>query len=395
MSLMPVAEALRRVLEGVSPLSAEHVPLREAAGRVLAADLAANLTQPPFNASAMDGYAVRAQDVAHPPVTLAVLGEAAAGNAFAGRVEPGMAVRIFTGAPVPEGADAIVIQENTEREGASVTILKGAEAGTFVRRKGYDFSQAEVLLRAGVRLGARQLMLAAAMNHAALPVRRKPVVAILATGNELAPPGGEPRPDQIISSVPAGLHAAITVWGGEPLHLGIALDTVDSLADAIARARDADILLTIGGASTGDHDLVRQALLSAGMALDIWKIAMRPGKPLMFGHLGDQRVLGLPGNPVSAVICARVFLKPLLDTLLGRDEPDSAAALPLATPVQVNGEREHYMRGFIADGRVSALPDQDSSLMRLFAEANCLILRPAHASPAAAGEPVPVLPLDF
>jgi molybdopterin molybdotransferase len=396
MSLMSVAEVQTRILSGVTPLGAEAVSIYVAAGRVLAEDLKAKLTQPPFHASAMDGYAVRAVDIGSVPVRLKVIGSSAAGHGFAGDVGPREAVRIFTGAPVPAGADTIVIQENTGAESEdAVTVLERTPPGRHVRTRGYDFQEGDVLLRAGARLGSRHLMLAAAMNHATVPVRRKPIVAVLATGDELVPPGGLPRADQIMSSIPAGMKAAIDAWGGEPLILDIALDSKESLSARVSEAWQADILLTIGGASVGEHDLVRGVLEEEGARYEVLKAAMRPGKPVMFGLKGAQRVLSLPGNPVSAVICARVFLKPLLDRLLGADSQEALLHKPLAHPLEANGEREHYMRAKLTRDGVVQMADQDSSLMNAFAGAGCLIVRPIHGPALPAGALVPVIPLDF
>lgn len=400
MALMAVDEALARILTGAEPLEAESVPLAAAPGRVLAQDLAAKLTQPPFDSAAMDGYALRAADCASLPARLRVIGQSAAGHGFSGRVGEGEAVRIFTGAPIPSGADSIAMQENARRDGDMVEIIEPVRRSQHIRPLGGDFREGEVLLKAGACLTGRGVMLAAAMNYAVLPVIRKPLVALLATGDELAPPGGEPRPDQIISSVPAGLAALVAAAGGEPRFLGIAADRLEDIEQHITQARDSDILVTVGGASVGDHDLVRAALAAQGMRLDFYKIAMRPGKPLLFGWLGAKRVLGLPGNPVSAFICARIFLCPLIRRLAGRppvaEKPQYAIA---ATSFEANGERAHYMRGemFEADGvsKVRPLASQDSSLMSLLAKANCLILRRPHAPAAAPGDSVEILPLDF
>jgi molybdopterin molybdotransferase len=363
---------------------------------VLAEDLRAALTQPPFDASAMDGYAVRAADAANAPIRLRLTGTAAAGHAFGGAIHEGEAVRIFTGAPLPAGADTVVIQENTRvpSEGA-VEILEAAKLGRNVRSRGYDFKEGETLIAAGTRLNGRHLMLAAATNRAAIPVRRKPSVAVLATGDELVSPGAVPRADQIISSIPSGLKTAIASWGAEARILDIARDNRESLARLAAEAGGADILLTIGGASVGEHDLVRGVLEEAGARFEVLKIAMRPGKPLMFGFKGTQRVLSLPGNPVSAMICARIFLKPLLDRLLGANERDLIEEKLLAAPLEANGEREHYMRAIERNGTVEALADQDSSLMKAFAEADCLIVRPSFAPPLPSGALVPTIKLDF
>jgi molybdopterin molybdotransferase len=397
--LLSVAQALARVTKDLVPLEAEPVALERATGRVLAQDLAAMLTQPPFDASAMDGYAVRAADVAALPVKLKLVGQSAAGAGFRGRLGQGEAVRIFTGAPVPQGADTIVIQEDAEEASGAVTV-KNASPGRHIRPRGQDFSQGEVLLAAGNRLGPRELMLAASMNRAELPVRRKPVVAILATGDEVVPPGSELGADQIVSSVPCGLAALIERHGGAAMSLGIAKDEPESILTLARSGRAADILLTIGGASVGERDLVASALKTEGLELDFWKIAMRPGRPMLFGRLGSQRVLGVPGNPVSALICAQVFLKPMLDKLLGlvsaaRPEPEAV----LGVPLEANSEREHYMRAVSAwreDGTriVRPLPSQDSSLVAALARADCLIVRVPHASALGSGARVRIVPLD-
>jgi molybdopterin molybdotransferase len=397
MALLSVAEALARVTEGLAPLPAEHVPLEQARGRVLAEDVAANLTQPPFDASAMDGYAVRAEDVAALPATLRLIGEALAGSGYEGEVKQGEAVRIFTGAPVPKGTDTIVIQENTDAA-PGVVIVKEAAPQRHIRPRGQDFTAGEVLLRAGVRLGPRELMLAAAMNHAELPVRRKPKVAILATGDEVVPPGTELAPDQVVSSVPTGLAALIEAQGGEPMSLGIAKDTAESLITLLRTGSAADILVTIGGASVGERDLVSAALRSEGLELDFWKIAMRPGKPLLYGRLGQQRVLGVPGNPVAALICGLVFLVPMLHRLLGlREGIQVRVEAVLAEALEANGPREHYMRATSrwegGERRVAALPAQDSSLMADFARADCLIVRAPDAPALPQGSRVTIIPL--
>ena len=398
MALLPLDDALARVLKGLGPLDVERIPLGEANGRVLADDLAATLTQPPFDASAMDGYAVRASDVATLPVTLDIVGEAAAGARFSGRVEPGQAVRIFTGAPVPEGADTIVIQEDADADGATVQIKDAERPGRHIRPRGQDFEQGAVLLRQGTRLDARALMLAASMNHAELPVRRKPQIAILATGDEVVPPGSELGPDEIVSSAPYGLAALIEAHGGEAIHLGIAADDVDSIITLAGTGAGADILVTIGGASVGERDLVARALAKEGLDLDFAKVAMRPGKPVLFGRLGAQRFLGLPGNPVSALLCGYVFLLPMLRTLLGVSEtqaPQPEAVLGEALPK--NGERQHYLRAISTwreDGTrvVSPVPSQDSALVAALYRADCLIVRKPGADALPEGAQVKILP---
>jgi len=401
MSALTVEAALARILDDVAPLETEPVPLERAAGRVLAAPLLARLTQPPFAASAMDGYAVRAGDVVRLQTTLEVIGEAAAGRGFRGSVGPGQAVRIFTGAPVPAGADAIVIQENTEQAANLVTIRQGEIDPGYIRPRGFDFTGGQRLLEAGRRIGAREITLAAAAGHDRLEVHRQPRVAILATGDELVPAGTIPGQDQIVCSNTHGIAAMVKAAGGAPQLLGIAGDTRESLDAHVAKAGGADILVTVGGASVGDHDLVAPVLQARGMQLDFWKILMRPGKPLMFGRLGQQRVLGLPGNPVSALICTRVFLLPLLARLTGHrsaSEMTSHARLSVALPA--NGPRQHYMRAITEAGpdgsrQVRPVRSQDSSLLSPLAEADCLIVRAPGATAAPAGANVAILPINF
>ena len=396
--LLNVDEALARLLQDVAPLASESVPLGAAHGRVLAGSIAARLTQPPFDASAMDGYAVRAADAATVPAKLAIVGESAAGRGFSGSVGEGQAVRIFTGAPLPAGADAVVIQEDTSRDGAIVTIAKATLPGENIRTRGKDFSSGQPLFPAGHRLTARDLMLAASSGHGTLPVHRRPRVAILATGDELVPPGATPGPDQIVSSIPIGLASMIVSAGGEAIPLGIACDTLPDLDAKIAAAAGADILVTIGGASVGDHDLVQKALTARGLDLAFWRIAMRRGKPLMYGKLGGQRVLGLPGNPVSATLCAQIFLLPLIRALQGMEPRVATTSGVLASPLAANGPRQHYIRARVvtpgSPPAVEPLPSQDSSLLATLARADCLIVQPANAPNQATGEAVQLLPLE-
>ncbi len=398
MAALSVAEALQRILAGVTPLPAEFVPLLSARGRVLAAGISATLTQPPFDASAMDGYAVCEADVATLPAALRVIGESAAGHGFHEAIKRGEAVRIFTGAPLPAGADSIVIQENTRRENDTVTVLDGVPDRDHIRPRGADFAEGSLLLKTGRVLDARSLTLAAAMGHGVVPVVRKPVVAILATGDELVLPGTPPGRDQIVCSNPFGLAAMIETAGAAPRFLGIAADTPEALAAKLAEARGVDILVTTGGASVGDHDLVAPVLQKEGMTLDFWKIAMRPGKPLIFGRLRETRVIGLPGNPISSLICARVFMVPLIRAMLGLDpyRDESRTAL-LAHSLPKNGPRQHYMRGILeaAGDHVAAAPTQDSFFLTPFAAADCLIVRPALAPAAQAGTSVPILRIDY
>jgi len=400
MALLPVDEARSRVLAGVKPLAAETVKLDRALGRVLARAIKATRDQPPFSASAMDGYAVRWEDIAQAPARLKVIGMAPAGHAFAGRVGKGEAVRIFTGGPMPAGADTIVIQENTERDGADVIIRQAPAKGYSVRGKGLDFLKGETLLEAGMVLDVGRIGLAAAMNCPALPVRRQPRVALFTTGDELVKVGGKPRPDQIVSSNGPALAAFIARFGGTPQDFGIIPDKLALTVRAIRKAEASDILVTTGGASVGDHDFIREALIAAGVKIDFWKIAMRPGKPLMFGRKGALRVIGLPGNPVSALICARLFLKPLLDRMLGRpaEPPPPLARLTIA--MAQNDSRQDYVRASLARDETGLLlatpqPKQDSSMLRTLAASDGLVIRPPHAPAAPAQSLVPVLPIDF
>jgi molybdopterin molybdotransferase len=395
MALMAVAEAKARIIAGVEPLPGESVSIYEASGRVLAEAVAANLTQPPFDASAMDGYAVRAADVAQLPVSLKVVGASAAGHGFAGQVGPKEAVRIFTGAPLPQGADTVVIQEDTKPGPPDAVTILAAAAGRHIRRRGLDFAEGHTALEAGTKLTGRDLMLAAAMNHPTVSVRRKPVIALLANGDELVAPGQTPKESQIVSSIPAGLKAAVEAWGGKALVLDIAKDSRESIAAQVDAAPGADVLVTIGGASVGEHDLVRGTLEAKGARFEVLKAAMRPGKPVMFGVMGGQKVLNLPGNPASATICARIFLKPLIAALLGLPTDEPFYEFPLFGPIAANGEREHYMRAIASSGTVAPLPDQDSSLISALARSNCLLVRPVNGPSLPAGAPVPVIFLDF
>jgi molybdopterin molybdotransferase len=400
-ALLSVEEALARVLDGVAPTQPETVMIENARGRVLAEPLRALLTQSPFDASAMDGYALQAADIATIPATLALVGESAAGHPFHGTVHTGEAVRIFTGAPVPEGADTVVIQEDTERRDGTVIVNEAEPKGGNIRTRGFDFREGDMLLSPGTRLGPRELSLAAAMGHRPIAVRRRPRVAILSTGDELVPPGARPGPGQIISSNHLGVGALCEAAGADVQQLGIARDTREDIVAHLAKAAGADVLVTCGGASVGDHDLVAPALEEQGLALAFWKIALRPGKPMMFGRLGNSHVLGLPGNPVSSLICARVFLIPLIQALLGDTAPATRAQQArLAVPLDANGPRQHYMRAVTSpasDGLslVTPVRSQDSSLLTPLAEANCLLIRAPNAPAAAPGSVVSILPLDF
>ena len=404
MNLLSVDEALKRILKDAPPLATEPVDLAHAHMRLLRQDLKARLTQPPFDASSMDGYGVRAEDVTDVPVTLEVIGESAAGHGTDKTLSSGEAVRIFTGAPLPKGADCVIMQENTKRDGAKVHILCAAERGNFIRPRGFDFKEGACLIEKGRPLTARDLALAAAMGHGNVTVSRRPKVAIVATGDELVLPGEPLGPDQIIASNAYALVPMIKNAGGIAEIRDIARDTTKSLDACISRAADADILLTIGGASVGDNDLVHDALAARGFELDFWKIAMRPGKPLMFGKLGNQYVLGLPGNPVSSYVCGLVFLVPLLQSLLGHGQPvPQLKTARLANDIEANGPRQHYMRGKfqdfeLGDGQktvgVSAYSNQDSARLALLHQADCLIVREVNAPALEAGALVQILPLD-
>ncbi len=401
MALLSVDDALERLLADVAPLDAEMVPLVDADGRTLAADLVARHAHPAFDASAMDGYAVRAADVSRLPAPLAVIGEAAAGQAFEGPIGPGEAVRIFTGAMVPAGADLIAIQEDTTRSGATVEVQTLESGTTYIRRQGSDFNAGDRLLTAGSRLSARTLMLAAAMGHGSVPVVRRPRVALVATGDELVLPGEQRGRDQTICSNPFGISPLVRSAGGSPLFRGIARDDRDALRRELEAAlAGSDVVVTIGGASVGDHDLVGPVLSDMGATIDFWKVAMRPGKPLMLARLGEARILGLPGNPVSALVCSRVFLMPLIARLAGRPGSEMAAHPALLTrSLEANGPRLHYMRATLErDGgtfQVTPAASQDSALIRTLATANAFIVRHPGAEAAEAGSAVDVLPIDF
>jgi molybdopterin molybdotransferase len=398
---MRVAEALARVLAEAGPLPAEATPLAEAFDRVLAADVAALRTQPPADVSAMDGYAVRAADVAKVPVGLRLVGEVAAGHPFQGAVGAGEAARIFTGGVLPPGADTIVIQENAAREGDNVVIAASSGKGKHVRLEGLDFQCGAVLLARGHRLTDRDLALAAAMNHPTLPVHRRPKVAVLATGDELVMPGTMPGFGEIVYSNGYATMALARREGCEVVDLGIVPDRLPETVAAVRRARDvgADILVTSGGASVGDYDLVQEALAAEGLALSFWKVALRPGRPMMHGRLGAMHVLGLPGNPVSSYVCAVLFLIPLLRRLAGR--PDVATAIDVARlgcDLPSNDERADYLRATLAPGPdgvpvATPAPVQDSSMLTKLARADCLLIREPHAPAAKAGEPCSIITL--
>jgi molybdopterin molybdotransferase len=398
---MPVADALAAVLAGAEPLPEEMVALDAAHHRVSARDVPALRTQPPQAMSAMDGYAVRASDATHVAARLKVIGEVAAGRPFERAIGVGEAVRIFTGGVIPDGADAVIIQEDTVIEGGGITVTEAAIAGRHIRPAGVDFRRGDVLLAAGSRLTDRDLSLAAGMNYPQLPVRRRPKVAILATGDELVMPGETPGPGQIVYSNGYALRALARDEGAETVDLGIAADTIEATTDGIRRARDlgADILVTTGGASVGDHDLVKRSLEAEGVAMAFWRIAMRPGKPMMHGRLGDMRVIGLPGNPVSSYVCGFLFLVPLIRALSGRSTVHHRLETAvLGRNVAANDLREDYLRARLeirADGALIATPvnHQDSSLLGNLAAARALVIRAPFAPAAPAGTACPMLRL--
>jgi molybdopterin molybdotransferase len=397
MALMPVEEARARILLNVRPLAPEQIAIAQALGRMLAKPISAKRDQPPFNASAMDGYAVRSEDTA---TELSVIGISAAGHAFTGKLKPGEAVRIFTGAPVPATSDAVIIQENTETKGKIVTILSPARSQQNIRPRGLDFKKGETLLPASIRLNARDIGLAAAMNCSILSVWKKPVVAVIATGDELVLPGAKPRADQIVSSNSNALAAMAQSLGAEVINCGIVRDNLKAIERAILKMAKADVIVTSGGASVGDHDFIQQALKNTGVKIDFWKIAMRPGKPFMYGRKGKQHILGLPGNPVSALVCARLFLKPLLDCLQGQPIEEAATLARLGAAMNANDSRQDYVRAKLetaADGARTATPfnKQDSSMQRTFRDAHCLIIRLPNAPAASPGDLIPILNLDF
>ncbi|KXG86705.1 gephyrin-like molybdotransferase Glp [Agrobacterium bohemicum] len=392
--LLPVAEAQARLLGAANPVTAvELVHLTDADQRVLARDLSARLTQPPFDASAMDGYALRAADAPQIGSVLTVIGAAAAGHAFSGIVGNGQVVRIFTGAPLPQGADAVLIQEDAEvLDNSQIRTTFQVTKGRHIRPRGQDFLEGEAVLKAGTELTFTDITLAAAMNHAELCVYRKPVVAVLATGDELVVPGGKPNPAQIIASNTFGVSALARKAGAEILDLGIVPDDETLIRAAIdkAIAGRADILVTLGGASVGDHDLVQAALKAQGMVLDFWRIAMRPGKPLIVGAIGEMQVLGLPGNPVASLVCSLLFLEPLIKKRGHRQIVSRETTAKTATTLKANDQRQDYLRARIIGHEndqpiVEAFTKQDSAMMKTMAHSDCLIVRAPHAPELEAG----------
>jgi len=397
--MLSVADAHARVTSAFQALPAETVSIGDCAGRVLANAPKARLTQPPADLSAMDGYAVRAEDVPTTPTTLTLVGEAPAGGSYDHALKPGETVRIFTGGPLPMGADSIVIQEDTKVDGKKITMLDAPKTGRHVRKAGLDFRAGDAPFPAGHALSTRDLALLAAMNLPWLSVRRRPRVAILSTGNELVLPGEPIGRNQIISSSGFAVAALVRAWGGDPTLFDVARDEHRIIEDAIAAGAQHDVLITLGGASVGDHDLVQNALKAQGFTMDFWRIAMRPGKPLMFAARDRARVLGLPGNPVSTMVCSLLFLKPAMERMLGQ-----AGGLPatrtarLAVAVKENDQREDYVRSKLvrgADGSLTVEPHavQDSSMLSVLSWSDALMIRPPHDPARKAGDTVRVI--DF
>ena len=407
--LLPVVDALERILATIPLMAGEEAPVSAALGRVTAEPVRSRRTQPPVAMSAMDGYAVRAPDVATVPVTLTRVGSAPAGGSHDGTLEAGQTVRIFTGGPVPDGADAIVIQEDvdaeSEHDGARITVRESASAGRYIRPAGLDFKAGDVGIAAGRAITARDVGLAAAMNVPWIIVRRRPKVAILATGDEIVRPGEPIGPNQIVSSNSYALSALVRACGGDPVVLGIAPDTIEGIQQLVRGAQGVDLVLTTGGASVGEHDLVQKALGAeafgpGGLEVDFWRIAMRPGKPLIFGKVGGTPMLGLPGNPVSTLVCGMIFVKPAIEAMLGlkRDTSPPIRAR-LGDALAENDQRQDYLRATLTmddNGERTATPfnRQDSSMLARLAQADCLIVRPAHDPARAAGEWMEILPLS-
>lgn len=392
--MISVSEALSLLSQHRPNRPVISVPLADSLGAILAADITAKVTLPPLAASAMDGYAVKLADVSKAGATLTVIGESPAGHPFQGMVNTGEAVRIFTGGAVPTGADHIVIQENAQRDASTVTTLFDNPSSRHIRRAGIDFSKGDTLVTKGTRLGPMHIAIAAAANHAELPIYKRTVIALIANGDELKTPGSEASATDIISSNPAGLGALIRHWGGEVIDMGIAADSVEAITTLIHKAKEADIIVPVGGASVGDHDYMREAFKACGLTTVFEKVAVRPGKPTWFGAMGEQTVLGLPGNPASAIVCAHLFLQ----TLMGASDGLTFAKAKLTKAIPENGPRETYMRALAkltATGQlmVTPFPRQDSSLLTPLTQANVLIRLPKEAGSWQAGDVIEVLPL--
>ena len=398
--MLSVAEAHARVIAAFSALPAESVSIGDAAGRALATAPKARLTQPPADLSAMDGYAVRAEDVPAAPTTLTLVGEAPAGGSYDHALKPGETVRIFTGGPLPMGADSIVIQEDTQADGKKITVLEAPTIGRHVRKAGLDFKAGDTPFPSGHTLTTRDVALLAAMNLPWLSVHRKPRVAILSTGNELVLPGEPIGRNQIISSSGVAVAALVRPWGGDPTLFDIARDETGIIGEAIAAGAQHDVLITLGGASVGDHDLVQDALKAQAFTMDFWRIAMRPGKPLMFAAKDRARVIGFPGNPVSTMVCALLFLKPAMERMVGQvGNPPATTTARLAIDVKQNDQREDYVRALATrqpDGSLVVEPHkiQDSSMLSVLSWCNALMIRPPHDKARKAGDSVQIIDLS-
>ncbi len=399
-TLISVDDALQKILSEVRKLSTEDISISDARNRILAIDLASRVTQPPTSVSAMDGYAVSVDDLATTPTSLTQIGVSAAGNGFKAKIKAGQTVRIFTGAPVPDGANAIIIQEDVEKSGDQVIVSNPVPIGKYIRPAGLDFKKDDVLLTAGTRLNYRNLALAAAMNLPWLKVIRKPRVAILSTGDELVLPGEARGSEQIISSNNIGLAALVAAEGGLPINLGIAKDNPDVIKDIISKISGIDMLVTIGGASVGDYDLIKSVLSEEGLNIIFSRVAMRPGKPLIFGMLSGFPMLGLPGNPVSAGITAALFLKPAMNKMLGAEVTSHVTeTATIGCDLNPNDKRQDYLRATVSIGKMGetiATPfdKQDSSMLATFAKAQCLVIRPPFAAALSAGQPAEIIRLD-
>lgn len=390
--MISVTEALAHLFDLVEPLPEESVGLTEAAQRVLARDVSTTLTQPPFPASAMDGYAI-AGGVPELGARFEVIGEAAAGHASDKTVGHGHAVRIFTGAVVPEGADRVIIQEDVSRDDDTITVTQEPGSGTHIRPAGGDFTPGSKI-DAPKRLTPSDIALLAAMNVPKVPVAQKPEVAIIATGDELVMPGETPQPGQIIASNCFGLKALLEATGASVRLLPIARDNLGSLRTAFEMTKGSHLILTIGGASVGDHDLVADAAAEMGLKKSFYKVAMRPGKPLMAGKLGDCAMIGLPGNPVSAMVCGEIFVRPVIEKMLGLPpEPRRRMEARLAKPLPENGPREHYMRAEVIDRQATVFDRQDSSLLTVLSRANALVVRPPNDPARKKNETVTYIPI--
>jgi len=396
--MISVDEALNKILTAIPVLAPEQVNIANALGRVLAEDVISRVTQPPIDVSAMDGYAVRAEDVADSPTELRIIGEAPAGASYDGTMQSGEAVRIFTGGPVPAGADSIIMQENTERPSDDIVIInETVEKGRFVRAAGLDFMAGKVLISKGKSLTARDIALIAAMNVPWVMVYRRPKVAILATGDEVVMPGDPIGSNQIVSSNSLGLAATVQALGAEPILLGIAPDDEQSLRNMAAGAAGADLLVTTGGASVGDHDLIQKVLGDVGLEVNFWRIAMRPGKPLIFGAINGTPMIGLPGNPVSTIVCALVYMVPAINKMMGIEDVDAGYSnAKLTSPLGANDQRQDYLRATLSENEngaiiVTPFGKQDSSMLSLLSKSDALVMRPPFADAADVGATVKIL----